>query len=69
MCWLKRKQDVCFYCKDKIIYEDKEDNYKIQCTNCNIIIHNACYEKYENGSLLCTICPNCKKIGTICSEL
>lgn len=69
MCWLKRNKKECFYCKDSIIYEDEDDNDKLQCNYCNIIIHNCCYEKHKEGSLLESVCPNCKKNGTICSQL
>lgn len=69
MCWLKINKTKCFYCKDTIIYEDKDDNHKIQCNHCNVKIHNNCYEKHKDGSLLYSVCPYCKKLGTICTPL
>ena len=71
MCFLTHS---CFYCDEPVTHKNNEI---IKCRNCNIKIHDACYEKnkktmeYTNKEKEITElisfakCPKCDKIATL----
>jgi hypothetical protein len=36
----------------------------VQCTRCNIILHNQCCETLLNDKTFC-LCPHCQQVGTL----
>ena len=59
------KNNNCLICSKKVELEEL-----VECTRCNIKMHDYCYENIsKTKNLTYTKCPNCPGVGTLGQEL